>query len=255
MARALAITGAGRGIGRAIALRTAHDGWAVALSDVNGDAADAVAAEIAAAGGHATAERIDVTDCAGVEQWVQRVDDELGGLSGAVANAGIVHNEHFLDISEESWRRIVDVNLHGTFNFAQPVARRMADRGAGSIVALASASSRLPSAAVSAYAVTKSAIHGLVRNLAFELGPLGVRVNAVSPGIVDTEMWRQIDRERGCLLGLEPGELLAEAPQRIPLRRLEQPEDVAKIVAYLLSDDADYMTGQNISYDGGMAMP
>ena len=255
MARALAVTGAGRGIGRAIALRTARDGWSVALSDIDGDAADVVAAEIADAGGHATAERIDITDRTGVERWVNRVDTELGGLTGAVANAGIVHNEHFLDMSEESWRRIVDINVHGTVNFVQAVARRMADRGAGSIVALASASSRRPSDTVSAYAVTKSAIHGLVRNVAFELGPLGVRVNAVSPGVVDTEMWRQIDRERGRLLGLEPGELLAGAPQLIPLRRLERPEDVANIVAYLLSDDADYMTGQNISYDGGMVMP
>ena len=102
---------------------------------------------------------------------------------------------------------------------------------------------------------SKTALHGLTRCMALELGPLGVRVNAVSPGVVDTPMWELIDRERGKLLGKRPGEVIATQAERIPLGRLETPEDVAKIVAYLLSDESDYMTGQNISYDGGMMMP
>ena len=120
---------------------------------------------------------------------------------------------------------------------------------------MASASSRIASLGTNVYNTSKTALHGLTRCMALELGPSGVRVNAVSPGIVETAMWEQIDRERARLLGKKPGEVLAEWAAKLPLRRLERPEDVAKIVAYLLSDESDYMTGQNISYDGGLVMP
>lgn len=253
--QALAITGAGRGIGRAIALHMARDGWVVALSDVDPAGIANVAAEIRAGGGRALAETVDVTDHTAVAAWVNAVDDELGGLSGAVANAGVISVKPFLDLTPEIWRRVMSVNLDGTFHFVHPVARLMAARGAGSIVIMASASSRTGSSDLSVYGSSKTALHGLTRCMALELGPLGVRVNAVSPGVVDTSMWEMIDRERGRLLGKRPGELLAASTERIPLGRLETPEDVAKIVAYMLSDESDYMTGQNISYDGGMMMP
>ena len=149
----------------------------------------------------------------------------------------------------------MSVNLDGTFHFVHPVAARMAARGGGSIVIVASASSRIASFATNVYNTSKTALHGLTRAMALELGPLGIRVNAVSPGIVDTPMWELLDRERAALLGKKPGEVIAEAVSRIPLGRVGKPEDVAKFVRYLLSEDADYMTGQNISYDGGFVMP
>ena len=255
MAGAVAITGAGRGIGRATALRLAADGWAVALSDLDGDAAAGVAEEIRSGGGTAPSAQLDVTDHAAVRDWVYDVDDELGGLTGAVANAGIMRVQRFLDLTPEIWRQVMSVNLDGTFYFVHPVAERMAARKRGSIVIIASASSRLGSFATNAYNTSKTALHGLTRVMATELGPLGVRVNAVSPGVVDTAMWELVDRERAALLGKQPGEVIAEAITRIPLGRVETPEDVAGFVAYLLSDAPDYMTGQNISYDGGMVMP
>ncbi len=255
MAGAVAITGAGRGIGRATALRMAADGCAVAVSDVDGDSAAAVAEEIRSSGGTALSAQLDVTDHAAVRAWVYKVDDELGGLTGAVANAGVMRVQPFLDLTPERWRQVMSVNLDGTFYFVHPVAERMAARKRGSIVIIASASSRQASFATNVYNTSKTAVHGLTRVMALELGPLNVRVNAVSPGVVDTPMWEYIDRERARLLGKQPGEVMAEAIARIPLGRVETPEDVAGFVAYLLSDDSDYMTGQNISYDGGMVMP
>ena len=255
MAGAVAITGAGRGIGRATALRLAADGWAVGISDLDGDSAAAVAEEIRSGGGTALSAQLDVTDHAAVREWVYEVDDALGGLTGAVANAGIMRVQRFLDLTPEIWRQVMSVNLDGTFYFVHPVAERMAARKRGSIVIMASASSRLGSFATNAYNTSKTALHGLTRVMATELGPLNVRVNAVSPGVVDTPMWELVDRERAALLGMQPGEVIAEAITRIPLGRVETPEDVAGFVAYLLSDDSDYMTGQNISYDGGMVMP
>lgn len=255
MTGAVAITGAGRGIGRATALRMATDGWAVAVSDIDGDSAAAVAGEIRNAGGTALSAQLDVTDHDAVRAWVYEVDDELGGLTGAVANAGIMRVQNFLDLTPEIWRQVMSVNLDGTFHFVHPVAERMAERKQGSIVIIASASSRLPSFATNVYNTSKTALHGLTRVMAMELGPLNVRVNAVSPGVVDTPMWEYIDRERAKLLGKQPGEVIAEAISRIPLGRVETPEDVAGFVAYLLSDASDYMTGQNISYDGGFVMP
>ena len=255
MAGAVAITGAGRGIGRATALRMAADGWAVAVSDLEGDSAAAVAEDIRSGGGTALSAQLDVTDHAAVRAWVYEMDDALGGLTGAVANAGIMRVQPFLDLTPEIWRQIMSVNLDGTFYFVHPVAERMAARKRGSIVIIASASSRLGSFATNAYNTSKTALHGLTRVMATELGPANVRVNAISPGIVDTPMWEYIDRERAKLLGKQPGEVIAEAITRIPLGRVETPEDVAGFAAYLLSDACDYMTGQNISYDGGMVMP
>lgn len=253
--RTVAITGAGRGIGRATALHLASHGWFVAISDLDGGAAETVAAKVRKDGGQATAYELDVTDHAAVEAWVAEIDDQLDGLAGAVANAGVIRVQPFLELTPQVWREVMSVNLDGTFHFVHPVAARMAARGSGSIVIVASASSRMASFATNVYNTSKTALHGLTRVMALELGPLGVRVNAVSPGIVDTPMWELIDRERAALLGKQPGEVIAEAIALIPLGRIGTPEDVAKFISYLLSDDADYMTGQNISYDGGLVMP
>ena len=255
MAGALAITGAGRGIGRAIALRMAREGWAVAVSDINGDSADDVAAEIEQGGGRARGDALDVTDPEAVSAWVDLVDADLGGLTGAVANAGIIMVKPLLDVTPEDWRRLMAVNLDGAFFFTQAAGRVMAPRGRGSIVILSSASSRRPSEWLGPYSTSKTALHGLTRNLALELSKHQVRVNAISPGLVDTDMWEQIDRGRGTRLGRKPGEVFAEMIKMVPLGRAEQPEDVATMAAFLLSEEADFITGQNISYDGGFQMP
>jgi len=255
MTGAVAITGAGRGIGRATALRMAADGWAVAVSDVDGDSAAAVAEEIRSGSGTALSAQLDVTDHAAVRAWVNEVDDELGGLTGAVANAGIMRVQNFLDLTPEIWRQVMSVNLDGTFHFVHPVAERMSARKRGSIVIIASASSRMPSFATNVYNVSKTALHGLTRVTAMELGPLNVRVNAVSPGVGDTPMWEYIDRERAKLLGKQPGEVIAEAISRIPLGRVGTAGDVEGFGAYRVSDGYKYRHGENISYAGGFVMP
>ena len=255
MAGALAITGAGRGIGRAIALRMAREGWAVAVSDINGDSAAEVAAAIEQGGGRARGDALDVTDPDAVSAWVNEVDADLGGLTGAVANAGILMVRPLLEMAPEDWRRLMAVNLDGAFFFTQAAGRVMAARNRGSIVIISSASSRRPSEWLGAYSTSKTALHGLTRNLALELSPHQVRVNAVSPGLVDTDMWAKIDREKGARQGRQEGEVFAEMIKLVPLGRAEQPEDVATMTAFLLSEEADYITGQNISYDGGFQMP
>ena len=255
MAGALAITGAGRNIGRAIALRMAREGWAVAISDINGDSASAVAAEIENHGGRALGNQVDVTDASAVGAWVDEVDRKLGGLTGAVSNAGILTVGPLVDVTPEAWRRVMAVNLDGAFFFCRAAARRMAARGGGSIVILASAASRRASEGLGPYSTSKTALHGLTRNLALELSPHKVRVNAISPGIVDTDMWELIDRRKAEIHGRQPGEVFADMVKMVPLGRAEQPEDVATCAAFLLSDEANYMTGQNISYDGGFQMP
>ena len=255
MAGALAITGAGRNIGRAIALRMAREGWAVGISDINGESAQAVAAEIEAHGGRARGDALDVTDAAAVSSWVDEVDHDLGGLTGAVANAGIITVGPLLDVTPEDWRKVMAVNLDGAFFFTQAVARRMVARKQGSIVILSSASSRRASEGLGPYSTSKTALHGLTRNLALELSRDSVRVNAISPGIVDTDMWAQIDRDKAAMQGRKPGEVFAGMVQLVPLGRAQQPEDVATMAAFLLSDEANYITGQNISSDGGFQMP
>lgn len=255
MAGAMAITGAGRGIGRAIALRMAREGWAVAVSDINGDSAAAVAAEIEQTGVRARGDALDVTDPDAVAAWVNEVDADLGGLTGAVANAGIITIRPLLEVAPEEWRRVMAVNLDGAFFFCQAAGRVMAPRGKGSIVIISSASSRRPSLWLGPYSTSKTALHGLTRNLALELSEHQVRVNAISPGLVDTDMWEKIDRERGGRQGRKAGEVFAEMIKMVPLGRAQVPEDVATIAAFLLSEETEYITGQNISYDGGFQMP
>lgn len=251
----MAITGAARGIGRGVARRLADDGYGVALSDIDSEGVKEVAREIVSLGGVARAERIDVTDREAVATWVDHVDNHFGALTGIVANAGILIPVPFLELTEELWHRTIDVNLHGVFHLVAPVARKMAERRRGSIVIIASAATRSSGALTAHYAASKMALHGLTRSMASELGPLGVRVNAVSPGSVDTDMWQDLAEGYASLSGRTAEEEWEAEVARIPLRRRETPADVAKIVAYLLSDESDYMTGQNISYDGGARMP
>jgi NAD(P)-dependent dehydrogenase (short-subunit alcohol dehydrogenase family) len=233
----------------------AREGWGIAISDINQESAQAVAAEIEANGGRARGDALDVTDADAVSRWVDEVDQDLGGLTGAVANAGIITVGPLLDATPEDWRRVMAVNLDGTFFFTQAAARRMVERRHGSIVIMASAGSRRASEGLGPYCTSKTGLHGLTRNLALELSTAKVRVNAISPGIVDTDMWAQIDRGKAAMQGRRPGEPFADMLKLVPLGRAQEPEDVATMTAFLLSDKADYITGQNISYDGGFQMP
>ena len=248
------ITGAGRGIGRAIALRLAREGCDVALSDLNAETAEEGAAEARALGRRAVAIASDVTRADQVDAMVRRTLAELGRVDVLVNNAGIQIVVPMLELSEQQWDSLFDVNLKSYWLCARAVAPHMIERGqGGKIINAASRAGKTPSklSPTGAYATTKHAVIGFTRALAFELAPHRINVNCYCPGVVDTPMWDLIDREVARRTGAALGATRARAVAEIPLGRIEQPEDVANLVAFLASAESDYMTGQAINITGG----
>ncbi len=247
--RTAIVTGGGSGIGLAISKRLAADGAAVAIFDLNGDAADAVAAEIEGDGGRATGLAVDVSDRPGVDAAVAEVRDRLGAATILVNNAGISPFEKFLDISAESLERVIAVNIVGTFGCCQAVAPDMIEAGWGRIINIASSSAQTGSVLQVHYSATKGAVISFTRSLALALGPKGITVNAVPPSLIDTPPLRQAE-EQG-LLG--PGGVDA-ATKALPVRRVGRPEDIAAACAFLARDDAGFVTGQVLGVNGGRVM-
>lgn len=244
--RTAIVTGAAseRGIGRATAHRLARDGWAVAVIDLDGAAAARVAEEIEAAHGlPARGYGLDVTDRAGSIAVVERVAAELPQIVGIVNNAGISSPTPFLEVSEDEWRRIIDVNLNGAFHLTQAAANIMAVHGVGRIVNVSSASAQRGGGVYgrAAYSASKAALLGLARTLARELGPYGITANSVSPGSIDTDIMggRLSDDRKAVLL------------QELPVGRIGTVDDVAGVVAFLLGPDGGYLTGVTYDVNGG----
>ena len=253
--RAGIVTGAAQGIGRAIARQLAQDGAAVVVADLNREGADAVAAEIESAGGRAAGLWVDVADEPSQRALVSDTVGRFGRLDVMVANAGIIQVRTLLEMSVEDWDRMFAINVRGVFLSFQAAARQMVAQGEGGrLLATSSMAAKSGSPFQSHYQASKTALVGLVRSVAWETGPQGITVNCYCPGIVDTDMWRYIDRERGRLLGREPGELFKEMAGRSPLGRTEVPEDVAPLVSFLASDGSRYITGQAINVCGGVVM-
>ena len=249
------VTGGAQGIGRAISLRLAADGAALTVADLNDEKAGAVANEIIAAGGKAIPARVDVADAASTAELIERTVRELGSVDVMVANAGVIQVKPFLDLSSEDWDRTFAVNVRGVFLSLQAAARQMVEQGKGGrLLATASIAAKMGSPYQAHYQSSKAAVVGMVRSVAWELGPHGITVNCYCPGVVDTDMWKYIDLERGKLMGRQPGELLKEMANRIPLGRVEVPDDVAPLVSFLASDESRYITGQAINVCGGMVM-
>jgi 2-hydroxycyclohexanecarboxyl-CoA dehydrogenase len=243
--RVAIVTGAGSGIGLAIAHRLAGEGASVAVWDRNGDTASAAAAEIAAEGGRAVAMTVDVSDRAGIDAAVLEVRDALGPPLILVNNAGIAPFEPFLEISGESFDQVIAVNLKGTFECCQAVVPHMLDARWGRIVNIASSSAQTGSPYQVHYAASKAGVIGLTRSLARELGPKGITVNTIPPSFVDTPALRGAE-EAGFL-----GEGVPFHERSTPVRRVGRPEDIAAACAFLVRDDASYVTGQVIGVNGG----
>lgn len=247
------ITGAAGGIGAAVARRLAVEGAHVAVADRDLAGAERIVSGIAAAGGTASAHRLDVTTEVSVRETVAAVETRFGTITHAVASAGIIGTHPFVDLAAEDWDRTLAVNLKGTFLTFQAVARRLVDasRG-GSLVAVSSVAGRGGRPTAVDYAASKAGVISLVRSAALALAPKGITVNAVCPGIVDTDMTRAIHSERARSAGVTPEESLGRLVATIPLGRMARAEDIANAVAFLLSPDGSYITGQALNVCGGL---
>jgi len=250
--RAVVITGGAKGIGYSTAQAFARQGARVALLDTDADALDAAVARLLAAGSAGTgagtgaqamAVQASVTDADAVERAFAQVEAAWGGIDVLVNNAGISANKPTLDVTVDEWRRAVDINLTGVFLCAQAAGRRMVPAGAGCIVNLASMYGVVAAPDRAAYCATKGAVVLLTETLAVEWGPMGVRVNALAPGYVETDLVRDL-AARG---RLDPERL----KQRTPLRRLAQPAEMADLAVFLASRQAAYITGHTLVADGG----
>ena len=233
------VTGAGKGIGAAIAARFASVGAIVVVNDVDRASADESAAAITAAGGTATAVAADVSDGEQVAAMFDTVMDTHGTVDVLVNNAGLVSPMlHFFEADEAWWRRIVDVNLTGHFLCCHHAARIMAKAGGGSIINMSSGGATRAHRSFTAYDATKGGIEAFTRALALDLGPYDIRVNALMPGSIDTSGLSIADRTlRG---------------ENVPLGRIGEPHDMTGAALFLASDDASYITGDVIRIDGGM---
>ncbi|MBI2843095.1 MAG: 3-oxoacyl-[acyl-carrier-protein] reductase [Armatimonadetes bacterium] len=240
------VTGAGRqgkGIGRSICLELAAGGAKIVIADYVEEAARLVAEEVIAAGGEALAVAGNVADPADVERMTNSAVDKFGKIDILINNAGITRDNLILRMSESEWDSVLDTNLKGTFNCTKTVARMMLRQRSGRIVNVASVMGVVGNAGQANYSASKAGIIGLTKTTAKELGSRGVNVNAVAPGFIQTVMTEEM-----------PEQAKQSIEKQIPLERLGTPEDVARVVRFLCSDAASYITGQVINIDGGMVM-
>jgi meso-butanediol dehydrogenase / (S,S)-butanediol dehydrogenase / diacetyl reductase len=248
------ITGAGRGIGKATALLFAREGADVLVPDLDLAGSEAVASEIRALGRKGVAMEMDVTRTADIQRMVDTARREFGKIDILVNNAGITLVRDPLQLSEADWDRTLTLNLKAVFFCSQAVAREMVKRRTGVILNAASISGRVGRPMMVDYCASKFGVIGITQALAMALAKHGVRVNAVAPGIVDTDMWVSIDQEWSALEGKPTGTIKQSRVANIPLGRIETPEDVAKLYTFLASDDASYVTGQTYNVCGGLQL-
>jgi 3-oxoacyl-[acyl-carrier protein] reductase len=240
------ITGAGRGIGKAIALAFAQAGARVAVNDINPDSCVKTADEITASGGQAVACHADVANKLAVQAMLIDLEDRWGRVDILINNAGVEPHKPIAQLDEWDWNRTIDVNLKGAFICSQSVGRMMQKQGGGVIVNIASIAGRAAGLRDrSAYVASKTGLIGFTKECAREFAAYNIRVNAVCPGVIITEMTTHLRQNEA---------QLKKWLEDIPLGRLGEPEDVSGLVLFLCSDAARYITGQAINVDGGKVM-
>lgn len=238
------VTGASKGIGRACAIRLARDGYAVIVNYSRSDEqAEEVKRVITENGGTASVYKADVSDLEQVKKMFRDVAKEYGGIDVLVNNAGVVKDEYLLMLNGETLDKCMDLNVKGYFYCAQQAVLKMFRKKSGVIVNMSSVSSRFALPGQSVYSATKGAVNSMTQTMAKELAGYGIRVNAVAPGFIETEMLDAI-----------PEEKKEEYLKAIPMRRLGRAEDVANVVSALVSDSFAYVTGQVIVLDGGLSL-
>lgn len=238
------VTGAGRGIGRAIALALAEKGMFV-IVNYNGSAAKAqeTVEEIRQAGGEAVSAACDVSDYNACGEMITALVKEYGHIDVLVNNAGITRDNLLMKMSEEDFDRVISVNLKGCFNTIKHLSRQLLKQRSGKIINISSVTGVMGNAGQANYCASKAGVIGLTKSAARELGSRGITVNAVAPGFIETEMTESL-----------PDTVKAALTEQILLKRTGTAKEVAEVVAFLASDAADYITGQVISVDGGMAV-
>lgn len=237
------ITGAGRGIGRATALRFAEEGAVVVVADIEQETVQAVVDEVTAASGKALAVRLDVTDRESVDKMVNVVMAEYGRIDVLVNNAGITNDAQLRKMTTEAFDRVVDVNLKGVFNCTQAVLPAMLDQGSGVILNASSVVAHNGNFGQTNYVATKAGVVGMTKVWARELGRKGIRVNAVAPGFINTRMTDTI-----------PDKVIEKLLERVPMNRLGEPEEIASAYLFLASDEASYINGHVLAVDGGTVL-
>ena len=242
--RVALVTGGSRGIGRACVELLAERGAAVAVNFRSNEAlAREVVDQIVQSGRRAIAIQADVTDRTAVQQMIERIESELGPVDLLVNNAGIFHFVPHTETTLEIWNETLSVNLTGVFLVTWAVKQRMIERGFGRIVNMSSISALRPRMNAIAYATAKAGLTGFTKSAAEALAPHGIRVNAVAPGLIETEILEGV-----------PQETIDALVNATPIRRIGQPEDIAEIVRFLLSDESRFMTGQTVVASGGRVM-
>jgi 3-oxoacyl-[acyl-carrier protein] reductase len=238
------VTGGSRGIGRAIVKAFAAEGARVGfVYRGNQAAAEALVQEVAQAGGIALALQADVADPAAAATCVERLEKEWGRFDILVNNAGIIRDDLFVRMEPDAWQSVLQTNLGGTYNFCKAVAYTLLKQRRGRIINISSVAAERANLGQSNYAASKGAINALTRALAVELASRGVTVNAIAPGFIETDMSEAVRNKAGDVIR-----------KLIPMRRLGQPEDIARVAVFLASADSAYITGQVLTVDGGLSL-
>lgn len=237
------ITGAGAGIGKAIALAFAREGCDIAVCDVMEETAQKTVSEIEALGRKSAAYIVDVTDSDAVKETMDKIIDNFDQINILVNNAGITRDGLLVRMSDADWQAVLNVNLNGTFIFSRAASRFMMKQRSGSIVSIASIIGLIGNAGQANYSASKAGVIGLTKSLAKELASRGVRANAIAPGFIKTAMTDKLNESQ-----------VEAMLSNIPMKSLGEPEDVAKAALFLASDLSAYITGQVLTVDGGMVM-
>ena len=252
--QAAIVTGAGRGIGRATALELARLGADIVIAEMDKAGAEKTAAEVQGLGRKALVLVTDVTKRDELKAMAERTQKQFGSIDILINNAGIYRAAASLDVTEEHWDAIMDINAKAVFFATQAVLPVMIAQKRGAIVSLASMAGKVGSRTNLPYNASKAAVISMTKSLALAHGGDGVRVNCVCPGFVETDMWTSVAREQGALLKQSPEEFTRQRLRQVPLGRMERPEDVANVIGFLVSPRSEYMTGQALSVDGGLVM-
>ena len=237
------VTGAGRGIGRAVALAYARMGADVACVSRTEENSAKAAAEVEALGRRAWAVAVDVSDTAAVDAAAGKILDDAGRVDILVNNAGVTRDNLLMRMSEEEWDTVLDINLKGAFNFTKAFSRTFIKQRSGRIINIASVIGLIGNAGQSNYAASKAALIGFTKSIAKELAPRGITVNAIAPGFIETDMTAALDdKVRESIIG------------NVPLGRFGSPDDIAHAAVFLAMEPSGYITGQVLTVDGGMVM-